>query len=64
MYCMQTVSNTQCVVGAWITNREVAIMSIFVVSFKVSQVYPQLCQVYPQLCHKLSSCQTANVLQA
>ena len=64
MYCMQTVascpwvaSNTQCVVGAWITNRILAIMSIFIVSFKVSQVYPQLC-------HGHRSSQTANVFQA
>ena len=55
--CPWIASNTQCVVGNWTIHRKISIMCILVAIFEVSKVNPQLC-------HRLSSCQTANLLQA
>ena len=57
MWAWDISTNSQLIVGARISNRKILVVRILVMTFKVSEVYSQLC-------HGPSSRQTVNLLQA
>ena len=56
-YACHVTTKSQLVVVGGISNRKIPVLHILVTTFKVTQVYPQLC-------HRSSSCQTVNLFQA